>query len=85
MPCEPIKTPGGFGIMCSRGAPRRRCYHCKKVLNVAYQCDGPAPGRKSGTCDRYICGECSTPGDPMGDIDYCRDHASLGNIAGATP
>lgn len=74
MPCEPFKTPGGFGIACSRGAPRRRCYHCNR-LGATYQCDGSEPTRKSGTCDRYLCGRCSSPGGP--NVDYCRDHAEL--------
>lgn len=74
MPCEHFKTPGGFAILCTRGAPRKRCYHCNR-LGARYQCDGPAPERKSGTCDRYVCGQCATPDGPK--RDYCRDHAAL--------
>lgn len=81
MPCEPIKTPGGFGIICSRGAPRKRCQDCGR-LGAGYQCDAPDPARKSKTCDRYVCGQCSTPGGP--NTDYCRAHASLAASVGSS-
>lgn len=76
MGCEPfqIDRPGQEPIVatiCSRGTTRRRrCFHCTK-LGAYYLCDGPVAVNK--TCDRPICGECTTSGGP--DVDYCRDCA----------
>lgn len=72
MPCYDIQTPGGLGIMCARGARRKRCFHCNK-LGATLLCDGPVAVNK--TCDRALCKSCAVSGPE--DTDFCREHADL--------
>ena len=57
MPCIPLRLEGGgTAIVCVRtrhGKPPR-CEFCKTEAG-RYECDGPAPERKSKTCDALIC------------------------------
>ncbi len=61
MPCDIVKTPEGFAVLCSRGPaarqPKRYCADCLalgKKTPAAKLCDGA--GRKPGTtCDRGMC------------------------------
>lgn len=77
MGCTPfvIRDQGGAvtgtGMLCTRGRrPRRRCA-CGAVASLA--CDGPKPGRKSGTCDAPICRRCVSQCPFHGpDRDLCR-------------
>lgn len=54
MPCTPIKTPGGFGIACSRGRQSLpRCHACRKPGQ--WLCDYQINERT--TCDKPLCGK----------------------------
>lgn len=70
MICQPIKVPGGGGVIC-RGRPaRRRCSTCGR-LPAEFECDWPVQERQSGTCDAAICVRCR---DQDGEKDYCWRH-----------
>jgi hypothetical protein len=90
MPCDPIRTSSGVtGIVCSgrgRKPPVRFCSICN-VRRGTLECDGKKPKRKSGTCDRLMCNQCSRRGsdqvlvhssegrhrDVIDTSDYCPD------------
>ena len=79
MPCIPL--PGG-GVMCTRGPrPRAPCSEdgCGKVHE--YLCDGPAPRRKSHTCDRRLCAEhAKAVGGPGEDLHLCPSCAAAAAV-----
>lgn len=67
MKCEKLKVDGGVVFVCSR--PRRHeCQDCR-AREARFQCDGQAPQRKSGTCDRWVCGQCKRGN---GKLDFCK-------------
>jgi hypothetical protein len=56
MTCDVIRLANGGQVIICGGRPRRRRCSMPTCRELAgYQCDGPAPRRKSGTCDRYLC------------------------------
>lgn len=72
MTCEVVNLPDGTrAIVCSTRS-RARC--CKCGRRSHYQCDWKVPTRKSGTCDKHLCANCTT--SPAPDKDLCPDHAA---------
>ena len=67
MPCSHLRVGGSDVIACSRQPRRRRCHYCNAWATM--ECDFPAPGRRSGTCDRPICPAHATPVGK--NRDYC--------------
>jgi hypothetical protein len=68
MACHHLQVPGGGGaIVCG---PTKRC---KCGRRATLLCDWKVPGKRSGTCDRPLCGRCTFK--PMPDKDLCPDHA----------
>lgn len=66
--CEHVSLPGGgTAIVCST---TRRCKCGRPARRL---CDWKVPARRSGTCDKPICSECST--SPAPEKDLCPDHA----------
>ena len=76
MTCETIRlSDGTTGIVCTRG--RRRLPKCSVKGcrdEGVYQCDAPAPRKKSGTCDKHLCGEHRV--SVRQGVDYCAEHAA---------
>lgn len=71
MPCAVVKMPhGGNAFVCGPGR-RPRCV-CGNL--GARQCDWKVPMRSSGTCDAYICIDCTHA--PAPDKDLCPTHAA---------
>jgi hypothetical protein len=71
MVCRVVNVGGMRTIVCGPRAPRRFCA-CGAVAR--FQCDWKVPGRRSGTCDAYVCDTCSTRPEP--DKDLCATHAA---------
>lgn len=70
MHCEVVPSPnGGNAIVCFSG-PRKRCPCGKRATRL---CDWKVPGKKSGTCDKPLCANCSTV--PAPEKDLCSSHA----------
>jgi hypothetical protein len=68
--CEVVRTPnGGTAIVCYS----RRTRRCACDAKAPLLCDWKTPARKSGTCDRPICGRCAT--SPAAGKDLCPEHA----------
>lgn len=69
MPCQRIRTPLGWGFVCTgRGKPLRICACGASADRL---CDWKlGDGR---TCYLPICSSCSTT--PAADKDLCREHA----------
>ena len=82
MPCIPL--PGG-GILCASGPrPRAPCDEdgCDAVHE--YLCDGPAPRRKSRTCDRRLCAShAKVVGEPGEDRHLCPSCAAAAAAQGS--
>lgn len=57
-------------IICTRAAPPP----CACGALSRYQCDGPKPHRKSGTCDRHLCARHAQKIGP--DRHHCPDCAA---------
>lgn len=75
MPCEHVTLPGGgTAIVCG---PRRRkpkpCA-CGSGLPATQRCDWKMPARHTGTCDAWLCTDCTHV--PAPDKDLCRKHAA---------
>lgn len=72
MGCTPVKLPdGATGIVCT-SERRHRCDFCQRWAER--QCDGPKVkrGRKSKTCDAWLCRKCTTSRPGQGDtVDLC--------------
>jgi hypothetical protein len=87
MRCELIKLADGSGaIICGREPlSRSTCCVCGAVVH--YQCDAPAPTKKSRTCDRFLCSE-HRHSQSRG-VDFCPElrasYAFLGCDASAMP
>jgi hypothetical protein len=76
MTCQPVKLPGGVAaIVCSRSRRRPKCSEPGCDAPGEFQCDAPVAGKKSGTCDRYMCRAHRVPRRP--GIDFCPGHASM--------
>jgi hypothetical protein len=71
MKCQFVNLPGG-GVMIACGA-RRRDKRCKCGRIASLLCDWKVKRKKSGTCDKPICEQCSM--SPAPDKDLCLDHA----------
>ena len=72
MPCTNETVTLGDGteiraIVCTR-LPRCGCGNRTTKL-----CDWKVPSKKSGTCDKPLCGRCTT--SPAPDKDLCPKHA----------
>lgn len=52
--CEQIKLPDGNTVMICGGRSRRQFCACGR--EAVFLCDWKVSGRKSGTCDKPICG-----------------------------
>lgn len=71
MPCYGFKTQHGTAIICTGRQAKPRC-RCGK--RSEFQCDFPAPGRQSGTCDKHLCkAHARVVGE---DRHYCIDHTA---------
>lgn len=82
MACRTFPVPGGFGIACDRSRrPSCSAPNCHRPSER--QCDYPVKGRKSGTCDRHLCGSHATSAGPQ--TDYCPPHAKLVAANGSPP
>jgi hypothetical protein len=76
MTCETVKLPGGgVAIACTRGRRRPKCSEPGCDAPSQFQCDAPVAGKKSGTCDRYMCGAHRTPQRGQPGVDFCPEHA----------
>lgn len=72
MGCERIALPGGgAAIVCGTRTRTRRCA-CGRPATLL--CDWKVPGRRSGTCDKPICDDCTT--SPARGKDLCPAHAA---------
>jgi hypothetical protein len=78
MVCERYKLRDGtVAIVCSRGVRPRKCQVAGCDSYAEYECDGPRPRKKSGTCDKRLCEEHRTKvgdvevSDVEDTIDYC--------------
>ena len=65
MVCNVTRGPGGSSVIICGGrrTTPRPCEFCgaKVPANVGgFECDEPAPERKSGTCDAFMCAACRT-------------------------
>lgn len=71
MPCETVTLPGGGrAIVCgSRRTPRCACGRPSTQL-----CDWKVPSRRSGTCDKPLCKQCTHV--PAPNKDLCPAHAA---------
>ena len=70
--CERVALDGGgFVFVCGGRHPRRRCA-CG--ARATLQCDWKVPGKRSGTCDAYVCSSCAT--SPAAGKDLCAKHAA---------
>lgn len=92
MSCDRIDLGGGnFAIVCSRGKRTPRCSVPGCSSPGAFQCDYPVKGRKSGTCDAYLCTAHRRPqaldpdlfaelfAEPRESRDYCPPHDAVAN------
>ena len=71
MPCHHIDLGNGTGaIVCTGRARIRRCA-CGRPADRL--CDWKVPTKKSGTCDKPVCSQCST--SPAPEKDLCATHA----------
>lgn len=69
MNCTWVKLPGGgTAVLCGR--TQKRCRTCNALAPLL--CDGPAPNRKSKTCDAPICDAHATK---SGTKDLCPECA----------
>lgn len=74
MGCRTINIPGGFGIVCSRGAVPK-CGSCRQYTHTKL-CDYPLIGEMQGrTCDMRLCERCAVSVGP--NKDYCPAHARV--------
>lgn len=70
MACEHVSLPGGgSAILCGR-TKRQRCACGAPATRL---CDWKVPGKRSGTCDKPLCADCSH--SPAWEKDLCPDHA----------
>lgn len=74
MACEIVSLPGGARAIVCGTRPRSRCA-CGNPATL--ECDWKVPNafRKSQTCDKPLCPNCSF--SPAPDKDLCPHHASL--------
>lgn len=71
MGCHHVSLPNGTGaIICDRTKPKR----CECGQRATRLCDWKVTNKRSGTCDRPLCANCST--EPAKHKDLCRDHAA---------
>jgi hypothetical protein len=76
MVCETVRLPGGgSAIVCGRHRRRPKCSAPGCSAPSEFQCDAPAPRRKSGTCDRHLCASHRTT--PQDGVDFCPEHAAI--------
>lgn len=74
MPCHFVKLEGGgFAHVRMSKTPAKKCFVCGKPAGLL--CDGPVASRRSGTCDRPLCDNCTTKTGPVQDADLCPEHA----------
>lgn len=74
--CKAIKLPGG-GTAIAHFSGRRPapCSVCGKREHTKL-CDALVNGKvRTTTCDRKLCGQCSTPGPQK--TDFCPEHKHL--------
>lgn len=75
MKCDRLQFPDGTtAIVCSRGR-RHRCEAPGCSSSATRQCDFPVnrPGKRSRTCDRWICEQHAKR--VGADVDWCPPHA----------
>ena len=70
MVCETIRLPGGGSAIVCSGRRSQRCACGRPATRL---CDWKVATRRSGTCDKPLCANCSTM--PQADKDLCPDHA----------
>jgi hypothetical protein len=68
--CEVVKMPGGGTAIVTHSGGRWCSCGCRRRATI--QCDFPKPGRKSGTCDAWLCRGCAVSVGP--DRDHCPEH-----------
>ena len=79
--CDRVAFPGG-GVAIVCGVRRRRrppCVHCGEASE--YECDGPSPWKKQGTCNRALCRRCRIHVPP--NQDFCKDDRAAATLAAA--
>lgn len=72
MGCEVVKIGDVRAIVCGRD--RRRSKRCKCGAIADRQCDWKVKGKRSGTCDAWVCQACSV--EPAPGKDLCTAHAA---------
>lgn len=71
MACKTVVlTNGTRAIVCGPRQRRKPCSECGKPADLL--CDWKVKSRKSGTCDKPICTECTF--SPAPDKDLCPAH-----------
>ena len=84
MPCRTVRLPdGGVALVKMARVQPKICQSCG-WRTARLQCDYPDPGRKSGTCDKYLCHDCAQTvrASDGTQVDFCPDHPPLeGEIA----
>jgi len=81
MPCIPFQTKDGLRGFARVSRPRRRKCSCCGTAWSTLECDYPTPSRKSGTCDKPLCGKCAVSVGP--NLDYCPDHPAAAGAQAA--
>lgn len=72
MPCRRITSPDGTAaIVCG---PRRRMKRCACGNPHTALCDWKVKTKKSGTCDKPLCAQCTHV--PAPEKDLCPKHAA---------
>lgn len=75
MPCHGIRLESGqTAIVCTGRRKRQKCVKCGRPADLLCDWRVPLSVRKTGTCDKPICGRCTV--SPAKDKDLCPDHAA---------
>lgn len=74
MPCQRVQMPGGGVAMVCGSRPRAKLCACGSGERARLQCDWKVAERQAGTCDAFICQDCTTV--PAPDKDLCQSHAA---------
>lgn len=72
MTCHHVQLENGARAIICTSERKKRCVQCGKPADLL--CDWKVPSRRSGTCDKPICGNCTH--SPAPDKDLCPDHAA---------
>jgi len=74
MPCTVTTLPGGQrAIVCGTRRRPKPCA-CGSGKPATLRCDWKVPGKRTGTCDTWLCIDCTHV--PAPDKDLCPKHAA---------